>query len=95
MPLPQDTEIRRKLAALIAEDARSQAELSRVAGISQPVVSGIVTGARADLRAEVVARLGRALGLSPTALGRLLYDSFPEESVRQAPVVPWEHGPTP
>lgn len=76
--LPQDTEIRRRIAALIAQDSRSQVELARASGVSQAVISGVVTGARADLRAEVVARLGRALGLSPTALGRLLFDSFPE-----------------
>lgn len=75
---PQDTEIRRKIAALIAKDARSQVELSRASGVSQAVISGIVTGMRADLRAEVVARLGRAIGLSPTALGKLLYQAFPE-----------------
>lgn len=71
----QDTVLRQRVADLIRTDPRSQVEISRAAGVGVRTVSAIVTGDRADLRADVVARLGRALGLTPTALGKLLYEA--------------------
>lgn len=79
-PLPADTAIRRRVAELIDSDERSQAKLAADSGVSQKTLSGIVTGYRADLRAEVVARVARACGLSPADLGRLLYECFPEKT---------------
>lgn len=78
--MPVDTLIRQRVADLIAADGRPQTDLAAAAGVGQKTVSAIVTGSRSDLRAEVVARIGRAVGLSPTALGRLLYDAFPAPS---------------
>lgn len=69
--------LRDRLTALIDASERTQLDLSRRSGVGQSTISSIRTGERSDLRAEVVARLGQALGLSPTALGRLLYESFP------------------
>lgn len=72
--------LRDHLLPLIESDTRSQTALARDAGIPQPTISAFVTGERgAEPRAEFVARLGRALGLSPAALGRLLLDSYPAE----------------
>lgn len=71
------TALRDRIADLVRESGESQKDLSRRAGVSQQTLSAILTGVRTDLRAEVVARLLRALGQSPTAAGRLLYDSFP------------------
>lgn len=66
-----------RVSEVIRRDGRTQVEICQAAGVSQATLSSILTGARTDLRAEVVARVGRACGLSPTALGRLLYDAFP------------------
>ena len=71
--------IRSRFADLIRESGRSQVELSRASGVGQSTISSILTGQRTDLRAEVVARLGLALGLSPTALGRELYAGIEAE----------------
>ena len=40
-------------------------------------MSAIMTGERRALRCEVVARLARALDVSPAALGKMLYECFP------------------
>lgn len=69
-----DTPIRRRMAELIKADKRTQREIASVAGVSQQIVSAITTGERSALRAEVVVRLARAVGLSPTALGKMLYE---------------------
>ncbi len=71
-------EIRERFAEMIRTDKRTQKELADEAGISQQTISAIVKGVRTDLRAEVVARLGRELGLSPTALGKMLYECHPK-----------------
>jgi transcriptional regulator with XRE-family HTH domain len=80
--MPADTLIRQRLAELVrdATKTRTQKHLADAAGVSQQVVSGILTGERPDLRAETVARLGRELGLSPTALGRLMYEAHPPKN---------------
>lgn len=76
---PQDTPIRRAVAEMIRATGRTQKQLATDAGVAQSLVSSILTGARADLRADVVARLARACGLSATALGRLMYECVPEK----------------
>jgi len=78
MATPSAHTLRDRLAAMIAERGGTQKQLATDAGVSQQIISGILTGHRGfDLRAEGVARLARGLGLSATALGRLLYESFP------------------
>lgn len=78
--MPVDTPIRRRVAELIGADKRTQRDLADAAGVSQQIVSAIATGERADLRADVVARLAKAVGLSPTALGKLLYECIEEKT---------------
>lgn len=70
---PKDTLIRQRVAELI-EANRPQKRLAEAAGVPQSLLSSIVTGARADLRADTVARIARACGLTPEALGTLLYE---------------------
>jgi len=70
--------IRDRLLELIRADGRSGNQLATDSGIPQATVAAFVSGARGqEPRAEFVSRLGRALGLSPAALGRLLYDAYP------------------
>lgn len=77
-----DTLIRQRLAELMADAlrARTQKEFALSAGVSQQALSAILTGERADLRADAVARIARELGLSPTALGKLLYECHPKNT---------------
>lgn len=71
--------IRDRLLDLIRADGRSGSQLARDSGIPQATVAAFVSGARGqEPRAEFVARIGRALGIAPTTLGRLLYDAYPE-----------------
>lgn len=86
MPEPTSS-IRDRVAELIRSADRPQNALSRESGVGQSTISSILSGERSDLRAEVVARLARACGLSPTALGRLLYESIPapEKSSEKIP----------
>lgn len=81
--MPTDTLIRQYLADLLgaALRTRTQKEFALSAGISQQTLSAIITGERADLRADAVARIARELGLSPTALGRLMYDCHPPKKL--------------
>lgn len=78
-PTPRDTVIRQKLAELIANSGRTQTDIATASNLPQSLVSGIMTGQRANLRAETVTRVGAALGLSPTALGKLLYGAIEGE----------------
>lgn len=72
--------IRDKLLPLIQADGRNVTALARDAGIPQPTLHAFVSGERGkEPRAEFVTALGRALGLTPAALGRLLLDSYPAE----------------
>ena len=81
MATPSISTLRDRLAAMIVAQGGTQKQLAVAAGVSQQIISGILTGHRGfDLRAEGVARLARGLGLSATALGRLLYESFPPET---------------
>lgn len=71
----------RRLAELIRASGRSQTEFARMAGVSDQYVSDLVTGARGGrMPAETVVGICRALGLSATAAGRLLYELHPEKS---------------
>ena len=72
--------LRDKLLPLIQADGRNMTSLARDAGIPQPTLHAFVSGERGkEPRAEFVTAIGRALGLTPTALGRLLLDSYPAE----------------
>ena len=82
-PPPADTLLRQRLADLIrpaVAEWGGQSEFAKRAGVRQSVVSSILSGARADLRAETVTRITRALGLSATRLGQLLHETHPEKS---------------
>ncbi len=73
-----DTLLRQRLVALMRRDARSVNRIHIDTGIPQSTLCAINTGARADLRAAVVVKLARALGLSALELGELLYETHPE-----------------
>ena len=75
---PQDTPIRQRIASLIGQSGRTQRDVADAAGVSPQRLSAIMTGDRADLRADTVTRLARALGLSAAALGKLLYECVPQ-----------------
>ena len=69
-----------RMAELIRKDGRTQVQLAEASGVGQSTISAILTATRTDLRAEAVAKLGKALGVSPTAMGRLLYESVAENN---------------
>lgn len=70
-----------RLADLIRDSGRTQRDIAAAASISQQYLSDLLGGKRDRISAEYLTPLARALGLSPTALGRLLYDSYPQENI--------------
>lgn len=67
-----------RLAELIDLDGRYQSEIAAAAGVTTATLNRIIRDGVERPNAQDVARIGRALGLSPTALGRILYESDPQ-----------------
>lgn len=69
--------LRERLCEMIRADGRSQRQLAIAAGVSQPAVSLLLAGHRGEsMSVEVLVKLARAMRVSPTKLGRLIYDSY-------------------
>jgi transcriptional regulator with XRE-family HTH domain len=77
-PDPRVPPLAAAIAALAKADGRTRIRIAAAAGVPQQTFARIVHGEVVRPNVGHVARLSRALGLSPAALGQLLYDAFPD-----------------